>query len=253
MDKIDKIILNRFGSAELYKFQKLNSVFKNRDKKAIITLRDIKMAGGNHDLIKNQLRMMHDGIKSCVLCPMGRHLHKVNNMEIDPHVFSNLNSKAKIMLVAQNPGFQECVRNAPLVGDSGMNLDKVLKEHGLSRDLFYITNVVKCKTSGNRPLRSDEVENCISWLDIEIKLLKPIFVVTLGAFAFEVFFEGLLLSDNVNKILKYNYNKNLKFRVLPTFHPSPKNMMDINRKQEFDKTFSILSLLVNKLKEEDVL
>ena len=251
IDPVKELFLNKYGPIDLYSFQLDNDLFLNRCVDAKVTLMDSKNFNKDtFDMIKNQMYMLHDSVKSCVMCPIGRYLHKTKNVQIDPHVFSNLNYKAEFMIVAQNPGEQECISNKPLVGPSGMNLDKTLEKYNLSRDLFYITNIVKCHTPSNRKPSSDEIFNCSSWINIELKLLKPKVIITLGSPALQYFFPDMNLTSNVNKVLVYKFGS-LKFKILPTFHPSPRNLSNVDRKSEFNKTFYIISKLVNKMKGDN--
>lgn len=248
LDPIKETILNKFSALELYCYQLDNKLFLNRNVEAKITLMDSRTINKDaYDMIKNQLYMMHDAVKSCVVCPIGRYIRKVKNLVLDPHVFSNLNYKAKFMIIAQNPGEQECIANTPLIGPSGKNLDNILKKFNLDRDLFYITNIVKCYTAYNRKPTNEEILNCRPWLDIEINLLKPKIIITFGAASLNAFFPDLNLTPNVNKVLEYNRG----IKILPTFHPSPRNLTNKDRKGEFEKTFYIISKLLTKMKEEN--
>ncbi|HZQ88265.1 MAG TPA: uracil-DNA glycosylase, partial [Acidimicrobiales bacterium] len=75
----------------------------------------------------------------------------------DPH--------ADLMFVGEGPGREEDLKGEPFVGRSGQLLDKlVLEEMGLTRDAFYIGNVVCCRPPGNRDPNADEIEACRPWL-----------------------------------------------------------------------------------------
>ena len=89
------------------------------------------------------LRSLRDTCKDCVMCHLGRDFHIQHHERIDPHVFSNMNP-SKIMVIGQNPGFNECKRDEPFVGEAGVNFNKEIEKFDLSRDAFYITNICKC-------------------------------------------------------------------------------------------------------------
>ena len=56
---------------------------------------------------------------------------------------------APIMLVGEAPGADEELQGAPFVGASGKELDRMLREAGISRDACYVTNVCKYRPPGN--------------------------------------------------------------------------------------------------------
>ena len=49
------------------------------------------------------------------------------------------------MIVGEAPGRNEIVNNIPFSGDAGKELDKSLKQIGLSRDQVYITSAVRSR------------------------------------------------------------------------------------------------------------
>ncbi|MBS0360066.1 MAG: UdgX family uracil-DNA binding protein [Proteobacteria bacterium] len=99
-------------------------------------------------------------------------------------------SRAKLMLVGEQPGDQEDLAGKPFVGPAGQMLDRALAEAGVPRDQTYVTNAVKHfkhEPRGKRRLHktpnTGEVTACRWWLDHERRLVKPRVVVALGATA----------------------------------------------------------------------
>lgn len=88
-----------------------------------------------------------------------------------PCLGSGSKTLAQIIYIAQNPGEQEvnCSPMTPLVGPSGNVFNRQLTEAGLSRSIFYVTNVVKCLTPGNRMPTPQEVKCCRPLLDEELQ------------------------------------------------------------------------------------
>ena len=120
------------------------------------------------------------------MCPLGRSQHTANNKTFNPHVFSNM-QESKYVVISQNPGFNECMQGTTFVGQSGKTFDEALKRHGLSRDMFYITNTVKCHTDKNRTPKNSEIKACTPILKMEMSYLQPNLVITLGRIAFNRF------------------------------------------------------------------
>lgn len=87
---------------------------------------------------------------------------------------------ARVMVVGQNPGAQENGRGVPFVGLSGQVLNQLLARAGLHRHEVFVTNVVKYKTPGNRPLTQGEVHGGIDALRVEWQILKPRLTIAVG-------------------------------------------------------------------------
>jgi DNA polymerase len=99
-------------------------------------------------------------------------------------------TKARIMLVGEQPGDQEDLQGRPFVGPAGQVLDAALDEAGLDRRRLFLTNAVKhfkFEPRGKRRLHQNpttgEIDICRWWLDKERALVQPELIVTLGASA----------------------------------------------------------------------
>ena len=154
------------------------------------------------------------------------------------NVFSSMSMKADIMVVGQNPGAVEVKTGKPFVGPSGANFDKAIKEVlGYDRSDFYISNSIRCFSPNNRAPTREEIENCRPFLEREIAIIKPSFVVTLGSFAmFQL--TGLNgIEKHQGKIVqsaRYGVN------VLILYHPSPLNLNQPVRREAFYKGLATL-------------
>lgn len=136
------------------------------------------------------------------------------------NVFSNMNLAPRIMAVGQNPGRDEVEQKEPFVGVSGKFFNNAVLRVGLSRSDFYISNVVRCLTPSNRPPNQGELDNCRSFLDREVVLVKPKLIVALGSLAFRQL-------TGMKGIVKYQGRAILSLRyhipIVPILHPSPLN------------------------------
>jgi len=92
------------------------------------------------------------------------------------------------MLIGEAPGATEDEKGVPFAGQAGNVLDSLLPIAGLSRDLVYITNVVKCRPPSNRNPTQNELETCFPYPDYQITKVNPKVVVLLGKVAASVFF-----------------------------------------------------------------
>jgi uracil-DNA glycosylase len=98
-------------------------------------------------------------------------------------VFGNGNPNADLMFVGEAPGFHEDKQGFPFVGQAGKLLDQLLEGIGLSRDMVFVANVLKCRPPGNRDPMPDEIESCEPHLFRQVELIEPKLVATLGNFA----------------------------------------------------------------------
>jgi uracil-DNA glycosylase family protein len=105
-------------------------------------------------------------------------------------VFGEGRSKARVMLVGEQPGDQEDIQGRPFVGPAGKILDKALEEAGINRDEVYVTNAVKhfkWEPRGKRRIHKKpnlmEITACKPWIEAEIDVIKPDVIVCLGATA----------------------------------------------------------------------
>jgi uracil-DNA glycosylase family protein len=95
---------------------------------------------------------------------------------------------ADMLLGGEQPGDQEEQQGQPFVGPAGMELNRVLEDLRIPRDLLYVTNAVKnfkFTERGKRRLhetpRMGGINACRPWLAAEIAAVKPKVVVCLGA------------------------------------------------------------------------
>ncbi|MFC6590762.1 uracil-DNA glycosylase [Deinococcus lacus] len=88
---------------------------------------------------------------------------------------------APLVIVGEGPGSEEDRLGRPFVGPAGQLLDRILSAAGLPRSEAYLTNVVRCRTPGNRAPTAAEATTCTElWLRTELELLQPRLILTLG-------------------------------------------------------------------------
>jgi len=99
-------------------------------------------------------------------------------------------TRARLMLVGEQPGDQEDLAGHPFVGPAGGVLDKALAAAGVPRAETYVTNAVKHfkhEQRGKRRLHKTpnpgEISACRWWLDNERRIVRPRVIVALGATA----------------------------------------------------------------------
>lgn len=177
---------------------------------------------------------------SCTMCSLGKQRCVEHNTEFDPQVFSTMNP-SKWVVVGQNPGYNECLQQKPFVGDAGKFFDTEIMKNGLKRDDFYISNVCKCHTIGNAAPDFEYVKNCEPILRMELMILKPRLVITLGSVAFAVFCPDLEYRSNLGQITR---SQKFNIDIYPIYHPSPRNMNLVDRRNKFVEDIENLCKLI---------
>jgi uracil-DNA glycosylase len=105
-------------------------------------------------------------------------------------VFGEGRSSAKVMFIGEQPGDKEDLEGRPFVGPAGALLDRALEEAGIDRRQVYVTNAVKHfkweprgKKRIHKKPNAPEITACRPWLDAEIRVVKPVAIICLGATA----------------------------------------------------------------------
>jgi uracil-DNA glycosylase len=98
-------------------------------------------------------------------------------------VFADGNPDARVMLIGEAPGRDEDLQGLPFVGRSGQLLDRMLAAIGLDRTSVYIANVVPWRPPGNRTPTPQETAICRPFIDRQIALVDPDFLMCLGGAA----------------------------------------------------------------------
>ncbi|MFB0523310.1 MAG: type-4 uracil-DNA glycosylase [Candidatus Bathyarchaeia archaeon] len=130
----------------------------------------------------------------------------------------------RIIFIGEASGRWEDAKGRPFVGAAGKLLDEMLSNIGLLRADVYITNIVKCRPPNNRDPLPIEIDTCTPFLDQQIKIIKPKFIVTLGRHATShIFSKAGLRFGGITKAHGAVCNTSLLgFQVflVPMFHPA---------------------------------
>lgn len=146
--------------------------------------------------------------KKCTLCPLHRSAQSVCLMGDGP-------VPSRVVLVGEAPGYREDEIKKPFAGKAGQYLDSVLAEVGLPRQSVYITNAVKCRPPENRTPTKTELKACNPYLQRELEILSPEFVVPLGNAALEATLGEKGIMKKRGAIVERN-----GIKYLPTLHPA---------------------------------
>ncbi len=140
---------------------------------------------------------------------------------------ANGNINSKVLFVAEAPGRLGADRTGiPLYGDkTGDNFESLLGNIGWKRNEIFITNAVLCNprkedgTNGT-PTR-DEIDNCMAFLEMTIRLVMPEVIVSLGITALDslnrISPHGIQLRDGVATLIPW-----FGAKLFPLYHPGPR-------------------------------
>ncbi len=136
-------------------------------------------------------------------------------------VFGDGNPKAKVMLIGEAPGADEDRLGLPFVGQSGQLLDKMFSFIGLTRQNFYITNIIPWRPPGNRQPTPAEADACLPFVKRHIDLVSPDFLILVGGTAAKTLLGG---SDGIVRLRgswrDYTSEAGKKMKTIAIFHPA---------------------------------
>lgn len=159
--------------------------------------------------LQEQLNAMKEKVQKCTNCSLCENRNKI--------VFSDGCEYAPIMFIGEAPGKKEDETGIPFIGRAGQLLRKYLFECGFSANDFYIANTVKCRPPENRKPTKEEKNACFEFLNSQIELIKPKYIVLVGSTALESFILDRKLSVTKARGQIFEIG-NRKF--IPIFHPS---------------------------------
>jgi uracil-DNA glycosylase family 4 len=149
-------------------------------------------------------------VSVCVRCP---HLAETRTQT----VFGVGSPAARLMFVGEAPGADEDRLGEPFVGRAGQLLtDIITKGMGLARDQVYIANILKCRPPENRNPSNDEMENCFSYLEQQIEIIRPEFLCLLGRIAVQ----AILNTTHSMAKMRGKWHRYRGIRTIVTYHPA---------------------------------
>ncbi len=202
-----KNIFSKIKLLEYYKLINYNLIFNNnainRYKKD-----NFEISG---DKAKN-LELLKKAILSLKNCELKRYAKNI--------VFSDGNSKSKIMLIGEAPGANEDQEGIPFVGRAGQLLDKMLSAIDLDRKKVYISNIVNYRPPENRRPTDKEIQRYLPFITKHIEIINPKILVLLGSTAMNAIIGNeFVISKMRGKWIEKKFG-NCKTSVIITFHPA---------------------------------
>src|SRR5213594_3655476 len=131
-------------------------------------------------------------------------------------VFADGKVGAELCFVGEAPGADEDAQGLPFVGAAGQLLNKIIIASGFQREEVYICNILKCRPPGNRTPLANEAANCRDFLDRQLALVQPKYIVALGGCAATHLLDTTL---SIGK-LRGRFHDYKGIPVMATYHPA---------------------------------
>lgn len=131
-------------------------------------------------------------------------------------VFGVGNPEARLLFLGEAPGADEDKQGEPFVGRAGQLMNKIIEAMQLKREDLYICNILRCRPPGNRNPSPEEAAQCREWLDGQLRIVDPDFIVCWGTIAAQ----NLLNSTETISKMRGRFLRYGRAKVLCTYHPS---------------------------------
>jgi uracil-DNA glycosylase len=154
------------------------------------------------------LKVVREELGACTRCKLAPGRKQI--------VFGVGNPEADLVFVGEAPGADEDEQGEPFVGAAGQLLTRMIAAMGFQREDVYICNVIKCRPPYNRNPEPDEVAACEPFLQKQLAVLRPRFIVALGKFAAQ----ALCRETTPITRLRGNLRSYQGIPVMPTYHPA---------------------------------
>ncbi len=127
--------------------------------------------------------------------------------------------KINVMIVGEAPGKVEDQKKKGFVGPAGKEIWKYLTPKGFDRELFPISNIVKCFPKQTRTPNKKQIDICSKrWLEKEIKKIRPKIILAFGNTC-RSYFEGVD-TGIINKSGTTSWSERHKSFICWCIHPS---------------------------------
>ena len=131
-------------------------------------------------------------------------------------VFGVGNPEARLVFLGEAPGADEDATGEPFVGKAGQLLNKIIEAMKLTREEIYICNILRCRPPANRLPEPEEAAHCREYLDGQLALINPEYIVCWGSCASQ---NLLSVTETIGK-LRGRLHQYGRAKVVCTYHPS---------------------------------
>lgn len=155
------------------------------------------------------LKVLSEEVSQCTRCPELVASRTQTVFGVGP-------AGVEVCFVGEAPGADEDAQGVPFVGAAGQLLNKIIVACGFKREEVYICNTIKCRPPNNRTPLPNETANCRGYLVQQLELVRPRFIVALGASAAQ----SLLQTTKPIGQMRKRFHDYGGIPVLVTYHPA---------------------------------
>ena len=188
----------------------------------------------------DSLEVIASGIRTCKNCPLA----STRKNTVPGEGVNN----PLVLVIGEGPGAEEDRQGRPFVGAAGQLLYKMLSAINLSRTSnCFIANVVKCRPPDNRDPHPAEREACAHFLQRQIAVLKPKFILLVGNVAIQCLLNAKEPVGRIHgKFIDYKTG-DMTIPLMVTYHPSA-----VLRNDEYKRpVWEDLKNLKNRIETEE--
>ena len=131
-------------------------------------------------------------------------------------VFGSGNPRARLMFIGEAPSAEDDRQGVPFTGEAGALLTRIIEAIKLRREDIYLTSILKCHSSTERPPEGSEIDQCAEILQQQIDLIRPKIICALGPLAAQ----SLLDTYEPITRLRGRFHHYHGILVMPTYHPA---------------------------------
>lgn len=183
------------------------------------------------------LKQIELNISACTKCRLYKTAHNPVPGE------GNINSE--LVFIGEAPGETEDATGRPFVGRAGKLLETLLQQIGLKREDVWIGNIIKHRPPENRDPLPDEIAACEPYLALQLQMISPKLIVTLGRFSMSYFYpEGRISRDKGTLLRTKLYN------VYPIYHPAAA-LRNPQMMRDFRDDFLRIPRIIESLKKQN--
>lgn len=170
---------------------------------------------------------------NCSLCRLSKTANTVCLLGRGPN-------QSDVMIVGEAPGAQEDATGKPFVGKSGAILRDALEQYGFDEKDVFITNAVSCRPPDNRTPSKGEIKACKTWLDHQMSVVRPKYVLLLG----NTPLMSITGAAGISKSRGHPFEKDGVI-YLPTWHPAYV-LRDETQADTFERDIKLFREIVDK-------
>jgi len=123
---------------------------------------------------------------------------------------------ARVCFIGDAPGADEDASGRPFADRAGQLLTKMIEACTFTRDDVFIMNMIRCRPPNDRPPAFEEMEHCRGYLQRQLDIIQPQYIVCLGLMAAQTILNSKLSIGRLrNQFHAYRGSK-----VLVTYPPS---------------------------------